>query len=433
MTSTNKAPLTAERKAEMIARAKLMTPGEAEAFKIDWDFWVHDMQRPPQGDWTTWLMMGGRGAGKTRAGAEWVRQLVKGARPVSPIALVGETMAEARAIMVEGVSGIRSVFPYVERPKLDTARQIVVFDNGAEGWLLPANDPERFRGPQFAAAWCDELAKWPKAEAAWDMLQFGLRIGARPRQLVTTTPKPTRLIKRLMAEPGTVVTRMTTKGNEDNLAPAFLAAVVARYNETMLGRQELEGELIEEMPGALWSRAGIEAGRMEASPPLGRVVVAVDPPVTGGKNADACGIVVAGRWGDEVIVLADRTVQGVSPTGWARVAITAFHEFDADTIVAEVNQGGDLVKQVLGQVDPGVPVLAVRANRGKWVRAEPVAALYAQGRVHHMGRHDALEDELCGFGPDGLADGHSPDRLDALVWAVTELVLRDGPVPRVRV
>nr|WP_244404061.1 terminase family protein [Pelagibacterium halotolerans] len=391
------------------------------------------MQRAPEGDWTTWLMLGGRGAGKTRAGAEWVRELVSGVRPVSPIALVGETMHEARAIMVEGVSGIISVYPVSERPRLDKARGVVVWRNGAEAWLMPANDPERFRGPQFAAAWCDELAKWPKAEGAWDMLQFGLRIGARPRQMVTTTPKPTRLLKRLMADPNTVVTRMKTRANRDNLAPAFLEAIVARYNETVLGRQELDGEMVEEMPGALWNRSQIEAGRIADVPGLTRIVVAVDPPVTGGKNSDACGIIVAGRSGDEAVVLADRTVQGVTPVGWARVAIAAFHEFDADTILAEVNQGGDLVKNLMHQVDASVPVLEARANRGKWVRAEPVAALYAQGRVRHAGMFTELEDELCAFGPDGLAEGHSPDRLDALVWAVTELLLRDGPVPRVRV
>ena len=417
----------------MLKRAENLTPGEAEKFKCYWAIWNHKMQRPPPGDWTTWLMLGGRGAGKTRAGAEWVRKLVAAPRPVSPIALVGETMAEARAIMVEGVSGIVSVHLHAERPRLDKARAVLVWPNGAEAWLMPANDPERFRGPQFAAAWCDELAKWPKAEAAWDMLQFGLRLGARPRQLVTTTPKPTRLLKRLMADPNTVVTRMTTKANRDNLAPAFLQAVVARYNETVLGRQELDGELVEEMPGALWNRGQIEAGRIGDVPGLSRVVVAVDPPVTGGKNSDACGIVVAGRWGDRAVILADRTVKGTSPVGWARVAVTAFHEFAADTIVAEVNQGGDLVGQVLGQVDAGVPVRAVRASRGKWVRAEPVAALYAQGRVKHAGMFTELEDELCAFGPDGLAEGHSPDRLDALVWAVTELLLREGPVPRVRV
>lgn len=426
-------PLTAEYKAAMLARVAAMTPPELEAFKCSWDVWAKDDQKVPGGDWTTWLLIGGRGSGKTRAGAEWVRMLATGDSPVSPIALVGETMAEARAIMVDGVSGIRSVHPHADRPKFDAGRGMLLWPNGVEAFVLPASDPERFRGPQFAAAWCDELAKWPHAEAAWDMLQFSLRLGARPRQMVTTTPRPTRLLKRLMAEPGTVVRRMATKANAENLAPAFLEAIVARYAQTALGRQELDGEMVEEMPGALWSRAQIEACRVAETPGLSRVVVAVDPPASGGANADACGIVVAGRSEDGAVVLADRTVQGVSPVGWARVAITAFHEFAADAIVAEVNQGGDMVKSVIAQVDGSVPVRAVRANRGKWVRAEPVAALYAQGRVRHAGMFEALEDELCAFGPDGLAEGHSPDRLDALVWAVSELLLREGPVPRVRV
>ena len=399
----------------------------------DWLLWAHAAQMPPEGDWTTWLLIGGRGSGKTRAGAEWVRSLATGANPVSPIALVGETMAQARAVMVEGESGIMRVHPDDERPRFDVGRAQLFWDNGATAYLLPANDPERFRGPQFAAAWCDELAKWPKAETTWDMLQFGLRLGPHPRQLVTTTPRPTRLLKRLLAEKGTVTTRMASTANRRNLAPSFFAAIVERYQETALGRQELDGEMIEEVAGALWKREALEANRIAARPALDRVIVALDPPVTGHARSDACGIVVAGRSGDVAVVLADRTVQGTSPVGWARAAITAWYEFEADAVVAEVNQGGDLVKEVLAQVDAGVPVRTVRATRGKWVRAEPVAALYAQGRVKHLGLFADLEDELCAFGPDGLEGGRSPDRMDALVWAITELMLKGGAVPRVRV
>jgi len=399
----------------------------------DWLLWAHAAQMPPEGDWTTWLLIGGRGSGKTRAGAEWVRSLATGASPVSRIALVGETMAQARAVMVEGESGIMRVHPDDERPRFDVGRAQLFWDNGATAYLLPANDPERFRGPQFAAAWCDELAKWPKAETTWDMLQFGLRLGPHPRQLVTTTPRPTRLLKRLLAEKGTVTTRMASTANRRNLAPSFFAAIVERYQETALGRQELDGEMIEEVAGALWKREALEANRIAARPALDRVIVALDPPVTGHARSDACGIVVAGRSGDVAVVLADRTVQGTSPVGWARAAITAWYEFEADAVVAEVNQGGDLVKEVLAQVDAGVPVRTVRATRGKWVRAEPVAALYAQGRVKHLGLFADLEDELCAFGPDGLEGGRSPDRMDALVWAITELMLKGGAVPRVRV
>lgn len=424
-------PLTKAQKQRLLDRVATMTPEELRAFMYCWRVWARDEQLPPEGDWTTWLLIGGRGSGKTRAGAEWIRMLATGADPISPIALVGETMTEARAVMVEGVSGLLRIHPRDDRPRFEAGRDRVVWPNGAMAFLLPANDPERFRGPQFAAAWCDETAKWPKAEAAWDMLQFGLRLGPHPRQLVTTTPKSTRLIKRLVADPGTVSARMKTDANKDNLAPHFLAAIVDRYRQTALGRQELEGEIIEEIEGALWSRADFDRRRAEAVPECERVIVAVDPPVTGSAKSDACGIVVAGRRNDMAFVIADRTVSRLTPTGWARVAIKAFYEFEADAIIAEVNQGGDLVKSVLAQVDPLVPVVPVRANRGKWVRAEPVAALYAQGRVVHCGALDALEDEMCAFGPDGRADGHSPDRVDALVWAVGELLLR-GSVPKVR-
>jgi phage terminase large subunit-like protein len=292
---------------------------------------------------------------------------------------------------------------------------------------MTASDPERFRGPQFAAAWCDEAGKWPHAEEAFDQLQFGLRLGERPRQLVTTTPRPTRLIKRLLADPHTVTVRMTTAENKAQLAPQFLDAVVARYRGTVLGRQELDGELIEDRPDALWQRGMFR----EAGPVDGRIVVAVDPPVTGTERSDACGIVVAGRSGEGAVVLEDATLKGVAPLTWARRAVAAFAAHAADAIVVEVNQGGDLVKNLIAQVDASVPVVPVRANRGKWLRAEPVAALYGRGLVGHVPGLTALEDELCAFGPDGKADGHSPDRVDALVWALTELLLK-GAGPRVR-
>ena len=261
------------------------------------------------------------------------------------------------------------------------------------------------------------------------MLQFGLRLGDRPRQLVTTTPRPTKLIKRLIAGPGTAVVRMTSAENRAHLADGFLKAIVARYRDTVLGRQELEGELIEDSLDALWQRSVFRADDGRA---LERIVVAVDPPASSGAKSDACGIVVAGRVGNEAVVLADLTIAAAAPLRWAERAVAAFHEMAADCIVAEVNQGGDMVKAVIAQVDAAVPVRAVRATRGKWVRAEPVAALYAQGRVMHRPGLTALEDEMCGFGTDGTSGGRSPDRVDALVWALTELMLKDGPVPRVR-
>ena len=391
---------------------------------FDFSQWAYDPQREPAGDWTTWLFLGGRGCGKTRTGAEWVRSLV--AREVSPIALVGETMTEAMAVMVRGESGLLKVCRDDEQPAIRGTH--LYWRNGVEAKLLSASDPESFRGPQFAAAWCDELAKWPNAEAAWDMLQFGLRLGDKPRQLATTTPRPTALLKRLIGDPRTVMSRMRTEDNHAHLAPDFMSDVVGRYRGTVLGRQELDGELIEDLPGALWQRGMFR--RFDGGD-IGRILVAVDPPVTGTARSDACGIVVAGRIGEGVAVLEDCTLKRAAPLAWARRAVAAFHAHDADAIVVEVNQGGDLVQSVIAQVDDKVPVRAVRAVRGKWLRAEPVAALYARGLVSHVPGLDALEDEMCAFDADGKSDGHSPDRVDALVWAVTELVLNETR-PRVR-
>lgn len=412
-------------------RVSRLSDAEVETLFFNWSVWARPEQWPPDADWTTWLLMGGRGAGKTRAGAEWVRTMVTGELPVSPVALVSESLDEARRVMVEGPSGLLAVGPPAERPKFERGRQKLVWPNGAEAHLMSASDPERFRGPQFAVAWCDELGKWPHAEAAWDMLQFALRLGERPRQLVTTTPRPTKLVKRLLAEPGTILTRMTTEENKDNLAPGFLSEVVGRYRGTRLGRQELNGELIEDREDGLWSRELVEGCRKFSDIVPERVVVAVDPAVSAKKNSDSCGIVVAARAGEQAIVLADRTLKPAPPMGWARRVVRAFQEFDADAIVVEVNQGGDLVKNLIAQIDPLVPVIEVRATRGKWLRAEPVAALYERGLVRHARGLDELEDEMCAFGPDGLSDGHSPDRVDALVWALTELMLGRGR-PRVR-
>ncbi|MEQ1902425.1 MAG: terminase family protein [Devosia sp.] len=403
----------------------LLHEDDAAAIYFDWHRWVHEAQQEPPGDWTTWLLMGGRGAGKTRAGAEWIRNLAS--RGIGPLALVGQTISEAKAVMVKGESGLFRVTPPDERPLLRGDN--LLWPNGVVGTILSASDPERFRGPQFAAAWCDEVGKWPDAEAAWDMLQFSLRLGERPRQMATTTPRPTKLLKRLLADPRTAVTRVTTKQNKAHLADAFLTAIVDRYRGTVLGRQELEGELIEDLPGALWTRDMFAPDHGAARQ---RIVVALDPPATGGKTSDGCGIVVAAKTETGAVVLADLTLKPATPLGWAQRAARAFEDYGADCIVAEVNQGGDMVKAVLAQVNPLLPVRAVHARRGKWLRAEPVAALYAQGKVAHVAGLTALEDEMCAFGPDGLSEGHSPDRVDALVWAMTELMLGREGQPRVR-
>ncbi len=411
-----------------------LSDDEIAELEHDWPFWARPQQLPPKGKWTTWLLMGGRGSGKTRAGAEWVRELATGLSDkaiTGPIALVSETISQARAVMVEGTSGILNIGPVSERPRFDRTRNLLVWKNGTEAHLMSASEPERFRGPQFAAAWCDELAKWSNAEAAWDMLQFGLRLGDWPRQMVTTTPRPTKLLRRILADDKTVVTAMRTSDNALNLAPTFLSQIVGRYQGTFLGRQELDGELIEDLPDALWLRAELENCICQIPPELERTIVSVDPAVSSHAKSDACGIIVAARYGERAIVLADKTLKPAPPLKWARRVVAAYHRFDADAVVAEVNQGGDLVVSMIAQVDPAVPVIKVRANRSKWVRAEPVAALYQRGLVHHVPGLGELEDEMCAFGPNGLADGHSPDRVDALVWALTTLLL-NGPAPRVR-
>jgi phage terminase large subunit-like protein len=382
-------------------------------------------------------MLGGRGAGKTRTGAEWVRALVAGTPPYAEhtygrIALVGETVHDVRAVMVEGESGLLAVSPPAERPAWIATRKRLEWPNGAIGEVFSADDPASLRGPQFHAAWCDELAKWRYAEATFDMLQFGLRLGKQPRQLITTTPRPLPIIKRLLTDPRTRVTRAPTSANRDYLSPAFLDAVVGRYAGTRMGRQELDGELIEDRPDALWSRVLIEACRVAEPPGLAKIVVAIDPPGTSRRGADACGIVAVGRsesgW---YYVLEDASAAGLSPAAWAAKAIALYHRLNADTIVAEVNMGGEMVRAVLRGVDSSVPLKEVHATRGKYRRAEPIAALYEQGKVKHVRGFPALEDEMCDFSPEGLSSGRSPDRLDALVWALTELS-RPRAEPRIR-
>jgi phage terminase large subunit-like protein len=413
-------------------------PDEETAYwHREWREWARRAQLPPEGDWLVWLLMGGRGAGKTKAGAEWVRGMALGERPfsdraVGPIALVGETFADVREVMIEGVSGLLSVHEIGDRPVWQpTRRRLVWPSTGVVAQTFSSEDPDGLRGPQFAAAWSDELAKWRHAEATWDMLQFGLRLGDRPRQVVTTTPRPVPLLRRLINADGTVVSRATTRDNLLNLAPGFLERVVGRYAGTRLGRQELEGELIEDRADGLWRRSDIEQLRVSAAPRLRRIVVAVDPPAS--RRSGVCGIVAAGLGDDDAgYVLADATVAEVRPAEWAGRALGVFRRFEADALVAEVNQGGDMVEAVFREIDGRVPVTMVRATRGKWLRAEPVAALYAQGRVRHVGALPELEDELCDFGPDGLSAGRSPDRLDALVWAITALMLGPEGEPRVR-
>jgi phage terminase large subunit-like protein len=417
-------------------------PGEFETLLKSWHVWARDDQLAPaaaQGGapCQTWLVLGGRGAGKTRAGAEWVREIALA--PKAPretarqIALVGETFADAREVMIEGVSGLLGVHRAAERPQWEPTRRRLVWPNGAIAYAFSADDPESLRGPQFDAAWCDALCKWRRVEAAFDMLQFGLRLGPSPRQMITTTPRPLPLLKRLLREPLVAVTKAATRANAYQLAPQFLEQIAARYAGTRLGRQELEGELIEARADTLFPRERIEAARVETHPPLSRIVVAIDPPASSREGADACGIVAAGiDEDDRVFVLADESAARLSPLQWASHAVSLYRRLSADRIVVEVNQGGEMVRSLIAEVDRSAPVTEVRATRGKVLRAEPVAALYEQGRVLHVGGFPLLEDEMADFGPDGLSGGRSPDRLDALVWAVHALVLSRGPSPRMR-
>jgi len=386
-----------------------------------------------------WLVLGGRGAGKTRLGAEWVNALVNGFRPFADhkygrIALVGETLSDVREVMVEGPSGILSTARR-NRPQYEPSRRRLTWENGAVAQIFSAMEPDSLRGPQFDAAWSDEVAKWKDADACFDMLQLGLRLGSRPIQLLTTTPRPIDLIRHLLQSERVTVTRMKTVENAMNLSASFIEAVEQRYGGTTLGRQELDGEMIDDRQDALWTRALLDdAFHCLADPgSLRRIVIAVDPPASSRRSSDACGIVVAGvDQGGIAWVLQDATAQGLKPQEWAGLVVNLYHRFEADMIIAEVNQGGDMVASVLATADRSVPITPVRATRGKWTRAEPVAALYAQGRVRHAGRFRELEDEMCNFGPDGLSEGHSPDRVDALVWAISSLVLRGDAEPKVR-
>ncbi|PIE11479.1 MAG: ATP-binding protein [Rhodobacterales bacterium] len=426
----------------------LASLSESELRALPWlfDFWAGEHQLPPPGDWRSWVILGGRGAGKTRAGAEWVRAMVEGAGPrdrgrAARVALVGETLDQAREVMVFGESGLLACAPPDRRPEWLAGRKQLIWPNGAVAQILSAHDPEGLRGYQFDALWADELAKWKRAQESWDMLQFALRLGDDPRACITTTPRNVAVLRDLLNRESTVSTHAPTEANRAWLADGFLEEVKARYAGTRLGRQELEGELLGDAEGALWSSDALSAGHLRATPDLARVVVAVDPPVSGHAKSDECGIIVAGvtmdgdpgQW--RGYVLEDASVTGASPLEWARAAVAAAERHGADRVVAEVNQGGDLVEQVIRQVAPLLPYRAVRASRGKAARAEPVAALYEQGRVRHLRGLDTLEEQMCQMTLHGYEGQGSPDRVDALVWAIHELMLvpaANWQAPRVR-
>ncbi len=400
------------------------TPADMVAACLPSLWFRQDHQLPPTDQWSAWLFLGGRGAGKTFAGASWVASLTR--QPLS-IALVGPTFHDVREVMIEGPSGLKALSPLDDRPRWEATRKRLVWKSGAVAYAFSAEDPDSLRGPQFHAAWADEFCAWPKPAETLAMLRFGLRLGEDPRLVVTTTPRPIRALKTLIAEPGVAVTRAGTAENAGNLAPAFLSTLEALYGGTRLAAQELDGVIVED-EGGLFRAEDLARCRGALPARFDRVVVAVDPPAT--ATGDACGIVVVGKLDGRAFVLADRSAKGLSPNGWARQAVAAAHDFHAHALVAEANQGGDMVRAVLVQADPPCAVKLVRASLGKRARAEPVAALYEQGRVIHCGAFPALEEELMALGTGDL--GHSPDRADALVWAVSELMLGVGRAPRLR-
>jgi predicted phage terminase large subunit-like protein len=397
----------------------------ADDLETDWRTLARPNQLPPEGDWSFWLQLGGRGSGKTWSGSHWVRE--QALSSTSRIALIGPTAADVRDIMIEGVSGILTISPDWDRPTYEPSKRKISFANGATAMAFSADEPEHLRGPNFSAIWMDELCAWRYPQAAWDNAMLALRIGKNPRCCITTTPKPTKLLRELLAREGqdVVVSRTSTFDNEANLAPSFLSAIVSRYRGTRLGRQELYAEVLTDIPGALWQRSWIDETRIDTAPDLTRIVVAVDPAVSTTEGADETGIIVAGIGKDEHGYVLDDLSGKYQPHEWAARAIAAFHQHKADRIIAEVNQGGAMVESTVRVVDAKVPFKAVHASRGKVTRAEPVAALYEQRKVHHVGTFDVLEDQLCSFTSDfdRARAGYSPDRLDALTWAASELML----------
>ncbi|UVO52959.1 DNA-packaging protein [Sphingomonas sp. SUN039] len=390
-----------------------------------WCIWARDDQLPPPWHWNVWLMMAGRGFGKTRAGAEWVHW--KAREPGVRIAIVGPTEDEARRVMVEGASGLLSCGPRLDRPTWEPSRGQLNWANGSTAYVYSGANAEGLRGPEHEFAWADEIAKWAQVEAAWANLRFGLRRGRHPQVMVTTTPRPIGLLRRLTVASDVAVTHGSTLDNRHNAA-SYIAAMTAEYGASRLGRQEIYGELIDDVEGALWTRDMIEDARVREVPELVRVVVGVDPPAgtVSGSGGDACGIVVCGLGRDGTgYVIDDASVAGRSPQGWARAVAQAAARHGADRVVAEANNGGKMVESVLRAADSGLPVRLVHASRGKAARAEPVALLYAAGKVRHVGAFPDLEDELCGLISGGGYDGpgRSPDRADACVWALSELML----------
>jgi len=393
---------------------------EQRQLKKRWRETARAEQLAPAGDWSVWLILAGRGWGKTRTGAEWFREK---AQTVPMLRIIAPTYADARDVCVEGESGLKAICEPGELVKWNRSMGEGEFKNGARFKVFSGEEPERLRGPQSYADWCDELAAWQYSQATWDMAMFGLRLGENPQACVTTTPKPVQVVRELLKAPTTHITRGSTYDNRANLAQSFFTQIIAKYEGTRLGRQELNAELLEDTPGALWQRGQLELLRVDAAPLLQRIVVAIDPAATSHEGSDETGIVVAGRSADKQGYLLEDASGRYTPDQWARVAIDLYHKHRADRIVYETNQGGEMVEHTLRTVWSAAPLKGVNASKSKQARAEPISALYEQGKVHHVGAQFAqLEDQLCNW----LPGDKSPDRLDAMVWAFTELLLEAG-------
>lgn len=428
---------------ERTARVSSLSDAQALALLTDWEFWARPEQKIPLGFWQTWLILAGRGFGKTRTGAETVREWVKHFRYVN---IIGPTADDARDVMIEGESGILAICPRSERPHYNRERGLL-WPNGARSLVLTAEEPDRIRGKQHEKLWCDEVAAWRYADA-WDQAMFGLRIGSNPQVVVTTTPKPTALVKQMVVDPTTYVTRGSTYDNRANLSPKFFDKIIRKYEGTRLGRQELNAEILTDNPRALWNRDAIDRDRVAVAPVLRRVVVGLDPNVKnrdlaelrkGSDTLDEAGIVIAGEgnappgWTPPLptipldclhyYVIDDRSIDA-GPNEWGGAAVKAYRDLKADRIIGEINNGGDMVEMTIRNVDRNVSYKSVTASRGKAIRAEPISSLYEQGRVHHVGSFSALEDEMCDFDP--VTTTKSPNRMDALVWALTELSDQTG-------
>ena len=418
---------------------KQLGPAQAEELRYNWEFWARPEQLEPTGDWNAWLALAGRGWGKTRAGAEWVRHRIKKGDKI--VHCVAPTKGDVRRVMVEGDSGLLNVCwkgdktyrgKHIGFPIWSPTNNTLTWENGSKAVFFSAEDPERLRGPQAYSAWTDELCAWRNAQETWDMMMFGLRLGRKPQVFITTTPKTTKLLRNIISDPKTHISKGSTFDNAANLADTFLDAVKKTYEGTRLGRQELYAEILDEASGALWNRELLfkcEVDRDEV-PPLSRIVVSVDPAVTNKTDSDMTGIIVAGIDQEGTAYVLEDHTDHYSPKEWAAKAIELYHEHMADRIVAERNQGGDMVRHTLQTEDENVPIKLVHASRGKMARAEPVSALYEQGKVKHVKGLNDLEDQMVQWEPLGSIG--SPDRLDAMVWALTDLSLNGYAKPQLK-